>query len=164
MHGADRIGGLSSANGLVFGHIAGTSAAAWAAGAGAGHDAASAEDVERDVPLPCQASPEAAGVLRELRRLMQEHCMVVRTEEGLRACLDGLHGLEGRLGAMVEPCGDPDAVAATCRAQSALLTSRALASAMLARTESRGAHYRADHACEDPAQQCMTVLAERDVL
>ena len=30
MHGADRIGGLSSANGLVFGHIAGTSAAAWA--------------------------------------------------------------------------------------------------------------------------------------
>lgn len=30
MHGADRIGGLSSANGLVFGAIAGKSAAAWA--------------------------------------------------------------------------------------------------------------------------------------
>ncbi len=30
MHGADRIGGLSSANGLVFGAIAGTSAARWA--------------------------------------------------------------------------------------------------------------------------------------
>ena len=87
MHGADRIGGLSSANGLVFGHIAGTSAAAWASGTRHTPEATG----EKDALLPCLASREAAGALARLRGLMQERCMVVRSEEGLLACLAGLH-------------------------------------------------------------------------
>lgn len=158
MHGADRIGGLSSANGLVFGHIAGTSAARWAA------DAADSNAGEKSAPLSHQASSAAEDVLGELRGLMQAHCMVVRTEDGLRFCLESLHGLEDRLQDGLALCDDARAIAATKRAQDALLAARALATAMLARRESRGAHFRADAPQEDPAQARPTVMALGDVL
>ena len=79
--------------------------------------------------------------------------MVVRTEEGLRACLAGLHELEDHLQ------DSPDR-----RAQDALLTARALATAMLNRRESRGAHFRADAPDEDPAQARPTIMRLADVL
>lgn len=160
MHGADRIGGLSSANGLVFGHIAGTSAAAWASGTRHTPEATG----EKDALLPCLASREAAGALARLRGLMQERCMVVRSEEGLLACLAGLHELEERVQGALEPCKDARQLAETRRAQDALLTARALATTMLARRESRGAHFRADAPDEDPAQARPTIMRLADVL
>ncbi|MBM6774885.1 FAD-binding protein [Olsenella profusa] len=143
MHGADRIGGLSSANALVFGHAAGLAAAAWAAGPGAGAGSAAGPG-----EAAAAASPHERTVLLALRRALDEHCLLTRTEDGLRKTGHLLDELEARLG---------DAAAPRCR--NALLSSRALVCAMLARTESRGAHFRADFPSEDPAQAWPLVVA-----
>lgn len=149
MHGADRIGGLSSANALVFGEIAGREAAAWAAGRA---DERDRRDRAGAGPGDAVASPEADGVLRTLRRSMDERCLLARSDEGLRAQLDLTERLGERLRETRAPVGDWRAAALDRRAELALLSARALVTAMLARTESRGAHYRADFPAEDPAQ------------
>ena len=159
MHGADRIGGLSSANGLVFGGIAGASAAAWAAG----HGEKCAES-DAEVLLPCSASPETETPLQELRHLMSEHCLVMRTEGGLRACLRGIDALGEKIERTEVPCNDAAAIAGTARAKNALLTARALVNAMLRRRESRGSHYRADFPCEDASFAKPAVIGLEDVL
>ena len=133
MHGADRIGGLSSANGLVFGHAAGLAAAEWAAGRTCGED---------EEGRPPRITPEREGeALLALRRAMGERCLLGRTGEGLRETLRLLDELDER-----------NALAGSSRVANATLSARALATAMLARTESRGAHFRADFPEEDPAQ------------
>ena len=131
MHGADRIGGLSSANGLVFGHAAGRAAAQSAGGAGA------------PPLLDAPGAPSGRGheVLLALRRAMDKRCLLGRTAEGL-------HGL----GRLLDELDEKNAQAGSVHAANAILSARALAAAMLARTESRGAHYRADFPHEDPSQ------------
>ena len=127
MHGADRIGGLSSANGLVFGRAAGRAAA---------------QSVEKgQAPFHAQEAGGRREDLLALRRAMDEHCLLGRTAEGLGAMARLLDGLD-----------EKNARAASPRLANATLSARALVTAMLARTESRGAHHRADFPDEDPAQ------------
>lgn len=152
MHGADRIGGLSSANALVFGDIAGRAAAAWAS-----RGAASPAD-EGGGGNTANGSPAAGEVVRELRRLMAERCLVVRTEEGLRGALAAIEGLGERLEEGTTRA-DPRCAARTATARQALLSASALVTAMLARTESRGAHFRADHPEQDPSQRRPLVVS-----
>ena len=133
MHGADRIGGLSSANGLVFGHTAGEAAAASAVGRAGG-----AEGAPAAVPK-VEASDRAA--LLGLRSAMDEHCLLGRTDEGLR-----------EMGRLLDQLDEKNARIGSARLANATLSARALVTAMLARTESRGAHHRADFPDEDPSQ------------
>jgi succinate dehydrogenase/fumarate reductase flavoprotein subunit len=144
MHGADRLGGLSSANGLVFGGIAGRSAAAWAAE----HPSSGSPTDAAIRPL---ASPLASGVMHDLRHVMSDRCLVVRTEKGLAAAAATITALGEKVERSSAPCDDWQAIAATMRARQALLSAAALVTAMRARTESRGAHYRADFPDENPA-------------
>ena len=74
MHGADRIGGLSSANGLVFGEIAGKSAATEARGTMAADDA---------ILLRAHSIPDAHSIRSRLRSVMTENAMIARSKEGL---------------------------------------------------------------------------------
>ena len=101
MHGADRLGGLSSANGLVFGLRAGCNAAAWARGTGRAERAAMAfEAVRTDAPAKSLKPPhvrrssldeataasvndEVQAITETLQRTMTAHCMVTRTTAGL---------------------------------------------------------------------------------
>ena len=158
MHGADRIGGLSSANCLVFGWAAGRAAAQAAADREA---AARAEGFAGEKNGRCFvdwgpgdpiASPEAGAILSELRRGMDERCLVTRDEEGLRAQLALVERLDARLAETCAPADDWREDARHRRVELALLSAHALVTAMLARTESRGAHFRADFSGEDPAQ------------
>ena len=72
MHGADRIGGLSSANGIVFGLRAGASAAARAARA----------NPRSSRPPHARAAFEGIGIehgsdiRKALRRIMTDNCMI----------------------------------------------------------------------------------------
>lgn len=120
MHGADRLGGLSSANGLVFGLRAGRGVAAWARREGAaaadGTGAAALGALRgkvgcarRDAADP--GNPPAAGALpalqdaardiaAALQRTMSAHCLVRRTAAGLSQALAVIDELEARRAAL----------------------------------------------------------------
>lgn len=133
MHGADRIGGLSSANALVFGKIAGSEAAGSTAPAPLAAPALPrwARDHAWRAADVAGLSHDAAPDMALLRRTMGEHCLVRRDEPGLTRAIDTLLGIR----------------ATAQERRLALLATSALAAAraMLERRESRGAHYRADH-------------------
>lgn len=164
MHGADRIGGLSSANGLVFGRRAGRAAAAEAqALTGVGRDSAdmASETVHRLAHVRLSA-PESAAMTTELREAMQTHAMLPRTAEGLSEGLVTMARLAKRASGRAQS-GAPAGAADNClaggaaddicrgaRLRAQLLLARAMLTAMSERPESRGAHYRADAPAPDP--------------
>lgn len=139
MHGADRIGGLSSANGIVFGRIAGASAAQ------AAQDASETLP-KTDVALPQRglAKPDAERLTRSLKRTMSTYCMINRTESGLSSALHELEGLKSESEALRMQNAQDSEIAALARLQSQIQLATEMIKAMRKRTESLGSHYRAD--------------------
>ena len=131
MHGADRIGGLSTANGLVFGARAGKAAA--------GNAVLSRRTQAEFIPV---SIPDAKERRKKMQSLMTRHAMVERTEESLRHALAEMEAMS-----VPGPGGDP---LESRRLLSQLTTARAVLTAQLMRRESRGSHYRADHPGQDP--------------
>ena len=134
MHGADRIGGLSTANGLVFGGIAGRSAALYC----------------KEIPEPPQtvefaamAATSCQEALSELRTVMFREGMVVRSEQGLKNALDTVYKLRSRL--EEHPSEDGSEIARTRRMRGQLCTAECVLQAALLRKESRGSHCRSDY-------------------
>lgn len=155
MHGADRIGGLSSANCLVFGHAAGLSASAWANG----HPLARAGQAAVDG----RACPQAAELGEGMRALMQEGCMALRSEDCLRSTMERLLDLGERLREGLRPSTDLPEIAKAQALRGQLLAARASVLAMLLRNESRGPHYREDHPGQDPRQAHARTLTLKDL-
>lgn len=161
MHGADRIGGLSSANGVVFGRAAGGAAAKYARVASASRDVdADTGDAEAPLKVPVQTRAiemyNATKITGELHRLMSEHCMIRRTEDSLDAALEQIIELEETVRDIaVKPSQANDSANRSAmlyhRLNNQLLLARAMVEAMQERSESRGSHARADHPQEDPA-------------
>lgn len=161
MHGADRIGGLSSANGVVFGRAAGKAAAKYARVASASRDVdADTGDAEAPLKVPVQTRAiemyNATKITEELHRLMSEHCMIRRTGDSLDAALEQIVELEETVRDIaVKPSQANDSANRSAmlyhRLNNQLLLARAMVEAMQERSESRGSHARADHPQEDPA-------------
>ena len=139
MHGADRIGGLSSANGIVFGRIAGASAAQAALDA---PEAAAPMDIA--LPQHGIATADAERLTRCLKRTMSTYCMINRTESGLSSALHELEGLKSESAALSVVDAQDSEIAALARLQSQVLLATEMVKAMRKRTESLGSHYRAD--------------------
>lgn len=139
MHGADRIGGLSSANGIVFGRIAGASAAR------AAQDAPEAA-APMDIALPQHGidTADAERLTRSLKHTMSTHCMINRTETGLSKALQELESLQDETTALSKPHARDSEVAALARLQSQIKLATEMVKAMRRRTKSMGSHYRAD--------------------
>ena len=139
MHGADRIGGLSSANGIVFGRIAGASAAR------AALDAPKA-GAPMDIALPQHgiATADAERLTRCLKRTMSTYCMINRTEDGLSKALQELESLQDDATALNKPHANDSEVAALARLQSQIQLAQKMVKAMRKRTESLGSHYRSN--------------------
>ena len=139
MHGADRIGGLSSANGIVFGRIAGASAARAAQNT-------PEEDPKADIALPQYgiATTDAERLTCSLKHTMSTHCMINRTETGLSEALHELDGLKTEATTLSTQKAQDSEVAALARLQSQIQLAQEMVKAMRARTESQGSHYRAD--------------------
>lgn len=139
MHGADRIGGLSSANGIVFGRIAGASATR------AAQDAPETP-LKTDIALPQRGitATDAERLTRTLKHTMSTHCMINRTEAGLSIASQELEDLKSESSALSTADAQDSEIAALARLQSQIRLATEMVKAMRKRTESLGSHYRAD--------------------
>ncbi|MFQ9916671.1 MAG: FAD-binding protein [Flavonifractor plautii] len=88
MHGADRIGGLSAAGGLVFGGKAGSSAAA---------ACTAVQEPPKTCLFKAVAAADCRKVFADLQDTMFHHAMVERDEAGLSAALERVKGLSSAL-------------------------------------------------------------------
>ncbi|WP_433237124.1 L-aspartate oxidase [Actinomadura nitritigenes] len=150
LHGANRLGGNSLIELLVYGRIVGREAAAYSAGLEAQRrdaDALAMARQEVEELLACDGPENVRVLQRAARDVMTEHCGVVRDEDGLRAGLAGLDAVEARIGALgVHPdnAGYQD-LAHAFDLKSTVLAARATLDAALERRETRGCHNRSDY-------------------
>jgi len=155
LHGANRLGGNSLAETVVFGRRAGEAAAGWSA----------SRDLQlRSRQVVAAADEELSGLVRHgrqfarplqraLRDAMWETCGVVRDQAGLRHGLDRVAELRELAGEVdVRPTSEGYAdLAHALDLRASLVTAEATLLGALARTESRGAHQRRDHPEPSPA-------------
>jgi succinate dehydrogenase / fumarate reductase, flavoprotein subunit len=149
LHGANRLGGNSLAETVVFGRRAGEAAARSSLACEAPVRSNDAIDEARDELDGLVRHGAAMGrqLQREIRDAMWRLCGVTRDETGLGKALRVLEQVRSRLAEVdVRPTGEgwSDLVhALDLRAM--LGTAEATVAAALARTETRGAHNRIDH-------------------
>ncbi len=154
VHGANRLGGNSLAECIVFGRIVGREAASVSASLDLHVRDRAAIDAARDeVSEVLSRSGEefARPLQRELRDLMTECCGVVRSDDGLRRGLDRLERLAERTQTLeVRPdlAGYAD-LGHSFDLAGSLLAARATLECALERRETRGAHNRADFPQQD---------------
>jgi succinate dehydrogenase / fumarate reductase flavoprotein subunit len=157
LHGANRLGGNSLAETLIFGRRAGEAAVAFSR---------EAEVSIRSRRAITEASDELSSMIgpgeelarplqRSLRNVMWERCGVVRDEAGLQEGLARLRELgEAATDIDIRPTeeGWMD-LAYALDLRAGLLAAEATVRGALARTETRGAHNRSDFPSLDPALQ-----------
>jgi succinate dehydrogenase / fumarate reductase flavoprotein subunit len=154
VHGANRLGGNSLAECLVFGRVVGREAARWSADLDVQvRDRAAIDEAreEVDATLARRGDEFARPLQRALRDLMSEHCGVMRSEAGLRKGLRALGEIHERTrGLEVRPdiAGYAD-LAHAFDLHGSLLAARATLECALERRETRGAHNRTDFPEQD---------------
>jgi succinate dehydrogenase / fumarate reductase flavoprotein subunit len=158
LHGANRLGGNSLIELLVYGRLVGQAAIGHAAGLEAQRRSPAAvaqARAEIDDLLAADGHENVRALQRAIRNTMTEHAGVVRSEAGLRAGLAELDRIEERMGDVgIHPdiAGFQD-LAHAFDLKASALASRATLEAALERRETRGCHNRSDYPDLDPALQ-----------
>ncbi len=156
LHGANRLGGNSLSDLLVFGRRAGLAAAEYAKRASAASlDDSQIAQGEKELlsPFSNTASESSYAVHRDLQEVMQSLVGIFRTEEDLKKALAELEKLKARAaeaGVEGSRLFNPG-WHLSYDLKSMLVVSEAVARSALARTESRGAHSRIDYPNLDSA-------------
>ena len=156
LHGANRLGGNSLSDLLVFGRRAGLAAAEYAKRASAASlDDSQIAQGEKELlsPFSNTASESSYAVHRDLQEVMQSLVGIFRTEEDLKKALAELEKLKARAaeaGVEGSRLFNPG-WHLSYDLKSMLVVSEAVARSALARVESRGAHSRIDHPNLDSA-------------
>jgi succinate dehydrogenase / fumarate reductase, flavoprotein subunit len=156
LHGANRLGGNSLSDLLVFGKRAGEHAAAFAAE----HDLGPIDELEIETEVrralePFDRPATAEGpfqVQYELQEMMQELVGIVRQEEEMVRAVEAIGGLRAKAD-QVGVTGNREYNPAWHTAldlRNLLTVSEAVARAAILREESRGAHFRDDFPAKDP--------------
>jgi succinate dehydrogenase / fumarate reductase flavoprotein subunit len=174
MHGANRLGGNSLSDLLVFGRRAGTGAAEYVAGLGDKRPSASEADLEAAgkaalEPFHADAQTRPAGsatpenpytVHTELQQVMSDLVGIIRREGEISEALEKLKGLRVRAeNAAVEGHRQFNPgwhLALDLR--SMLDVSECIAKAALERQESRGGHTREDFPIMDPNWRSVNLI------
>ncbi|MGW3350881.1 L-aspartate oxidase [Nonomuraea rubra] len=158
LHGANRLGGNSLIELLVYGRLAGQAAAEHSAGLEEHRRSAEAVEAARaevDELLAADGPENVRALQRALRDVMTEHAGVVRDESGLLKGLEELAAVEARMadvGVHPDLAGFQD-LAHAFDLKSAALAARATIESALERRETRGCHNRSDYPRLDPELQ-----------
>ncbi len=167
LHGANRLGGNSLSDLLVFGKRAGEHAAAYARTQPAGRvDAAEVDRLAHGALAPFERAGNGEApyaVQHDLQEMMQQLVGIVRREDEMQRALDHLVLMRRRA----------EAAGATGNREynpgwhtsmdlgNLLTISEAIARSAIVRTESRGGHFRDDHPDKDPAQATYNLVARK---
>ncbi len=169
LHGANRLGGNSLSDLLVFGKRAGEFAAAFAKENGrAAIDGEQVEQAARAALAPFDRGPGNDGqgpyqVQQDLQTMMQELVGIVRTEAEMKRALEEISRLRERA-RKVGVTGNREYNPGwhTALDLGNLLTvSEAIARAAIERKESRGGHFRDDYPEKDPVGGTFNIVIRK---
>jgi succinate dehydrogenase / fumarate reductase flavoprotein subunit len=156
MHGANRLGGNSLSDLLVFGQRAGAAAVAFAADAPAAPDLSRAQlalsEAELAAPIDRPSGENPYRLHADLQATMQSLVGIFRTGSELESAIERIGELRARwetvrvIGSRAYNPGWN----LTFELRNMLVCAEAVARSALQRTESRGAHARLDHPEPDP--------------
>jgi succinate dehydrogenase / fumarate reductase flavoprotein subunit len=169
INGANRLGGNSLSDLLVFGKRAGEHAAIFARSnaAAVAIDERQIEAAAREALQPFERSNAKENpfkVQQDLQSTMQDLVGIVRVEEEMRQALEALTALNARA-AQVGVTGHREYNTgwhATHDLRNLLLVSEAIARSALERKESRGGHFRQDYPDKDPAFATFNIVVRAD--
>jgi succinate dehydrogenase / fumarate reductase flavoprotein subunit len=167
LHGANRLGGNSLSDLLVFGQRAGKYAAEFASRqSSAKIDTQDADAIVGTALEPFNRQAGGEGpyqVEHDLQTMMQENVGIVRREEEIRRAIDALKALRERA-RKVSVTGNREYNPGWHTAldlQHLITVSEIVARAALERKESRGGHFRDDFPEKDPAYGKFNILVRR---
>ncbi|MEQ9397677.1 MAG: fumarate reductase/succinate dehydrogenase flavoprotein subunit [Longimicrobiales bacterium] len=159
LHGANRLGGNSLSDLLVFGRRAGLYAAEFAREKGLGAvDSGQVDEAVKEAlaPLNRTTGVDHGGpywIMQSVQEMMQAKAGIIRDEQVLSEALSELEEI-GRAAATVAVAGNREFNPGWHTAldlKNILTVAEAVVRAARERTESRGAHTRIDHEAKDPA-------------
>lgn len=166
LHGANRLGGNSLSDLLVFGKRAGAHAAEFARSNGAG----SFDESQVEKTASWAVAPFGDGrtenpfqVQKDLQQMMQSLVGIVREEAEMKEALAELEALKARYQAVsVDGNRDYNPGWHTAMDLKNMLTvSEAITKSALTRKESRGGHFRIDYTGKDEAQAKVNTVIRR---
>jgi succinate dehydrogenase / fumarate reductase flavoprotein subunit len=166
LHGANRLGGNSLSDLLVFGKRAGEHAAEFAKTNGAAPvDQAAVDAAAREAlsPFDRAGGESPYHVQHELQSMMQSLVGIVRIESEMKDALAKLAGLRERamkVGAGGNREYNPGWHTAI-DLKNLMMISEAITRAALERTESRGGHFRDDYPDKDPKQATFNIQLKK---
>lgn len=135
MHGADRIGGLSTANGLVFGIIAGDTSSKYAL---------NLEEVNLDeIEFEAYSIENASNIIEEIQELMFKSAMIEKNEEGVSKAILRLEEISKEL--VYKTSINMKDAYKSYRLKANILLAECILRSIDLRKESRGSHYRSDY-------------------
>jgi succinate dehydrogenase / fumarate reductase flavoprotein subunit len=167
INGANRLGGNSLSDLLVFGKRAGEHAALFAKS----HGPVSVDPQQIDAAMKrslepferANASENAFKVQQDLQEMMQDLVGIVRSEEEMQRALVGLESLKARAG-KVGVTGHREFNTGWHAAQdlaNLLAVSEMITRSAIERKESRGGHFRQDYPDKDPAFATFNFVVRR---
>jgi succinate dehydrogenase / fumarate reductase, flavoprotein subunit len=168
LHGANRLGGNSLTDLLVFGRRAGEASAAYA---GSVWGSPSIDDCELEAEKDLLLRPFESGgnenpylLHQELQEVMSTHAGIARDAESLQAGLEKVLGLQVRSSSLeVQGSRMFNPGWHMARDDLFMLTlAEAVTRAAIERRESRGAHFRTDYRDKDPGLAMVNMIARRE--
>ena len=169
MHGFNRLGGNSLAETVVAGGIIGRHIVEYLQGTEATYSTALVNaEVRRqqrridDLIAGRLGKENVYKVRAEMQEALMTGCFVFRNEKDLQACIETLQGVyerAGKVGLVSNGLGANHEVAAALKLQGQVRLALGIATAALARKESRGSHNREDYPARDDKNWLNRTLA-----